>query len=68
MPTPGLKPDTNSDFPPLNTRGAKSIATAVLGILFAARVVHTHWLTPGTSVPKVAGVGSAGKKPKKKTQ
>jgi hypothetical protein len=65
LPTP-RKPHADSDFPPLNTLGAKSIAAAVLGIFFAARVLHTHWLKPGVSPPKVAG--NAAKKPKKKTQ
>jgi hypothetical protein len=62
------KPHPDSDFPPLNTLGAKSIAAAVLSVLFAARVMHTHWLKPVVSPPKVVGVGNAGKKPKKKTQ
>ena len=62
------KPHADSDFPPLNALGAKSIAAAVLGIFFAARVIHMHWLTPNVSPPKVVGVGSAGKKPKKKIQ
>jgi hypothetical protein len=65
LPTP-RKPHADSDFPPLNALGAKSIAAAVLCILFAARVMHTHWLKPGVSPPKVAG--NAAKKPKKKTQ
>jgi hypothetical protein len=62
------KPHADSDFPPLTTLGAKSIAAAVLSIFFAARVIHTHWLMPGISPPKVVGVNSAGKRPKKKTQ
>jgi len=61
------KPHPDSDFPPLSTLGGKSIATAALAILFAVRVIHTHWLT--FSPPKAVGVpGSASKKPKKKTQ
>ena len=67
LPSP-RKPHADSDFPPLHTLGAKSIATAVLCIFFAARVLHTHWLKPGISPPKVVGVSNAGKKPKKKTQ
>jgi len=65
MPSP-RKPHADSDFPPLSALDAKSVAAAVLGIFFAARVIHTHWLTPGISSPKLVGVGS--KKPKKKTQ
>jgi hypothetical protein len=67
LPTP-RKPHADSDFPPLSTLGAKSIAAAALGIFFAARVIHTHWLTPRISPSKVVGVSSTGKKPKKKTQ
>jgi hypothetical protein len=70
LPSP-RKPHADSDFPPLNTLGAKSIAAAVLGIFFAARVIHTHWLKPAVSSPKVVsvvGVSNTGKKPKKKTQ
>jgi hypothetical protein len=66
LPSP-RKPHADSDFPPLSTLGAKSIATAVLGIFFAVRVIHTHWLKPEVS-PLVVGVSNAGKKPKKKTQ
>jgi len=68
LPTPGLKPDADSSFLPLSTLGAKSIATTVLGICFAARVIHTHWLTPGLPAPKLVKVGSAGKKSKKKAE
>ncbi|KAF9474648.1 hypothetical protein BDN70DRAFT_884577 [Pholiota conissans] len=52
------KPHADSDFPPLSTLQAKSLATAVLGIFFAARVVNTHWLIPvNVVVPSTSGSG-----------
>ncbi|KAF8192925.1 hypothetical protein BJ912DRAFT_249835 [Pholiota molesta] len=70
------KPHPDSDFPPLSALEAKSLATAVLGILFAVRVLNTHWLIPVTTqaasstASAKAPVSSAGsvKKTKKKTQ
>ncbi|KAF4621613.1 hypothetical protein D9613_012609 [Agrocybe pediades] len=56
------KPHADSDFPPLDALGAKSLATAVLGVFFAARVLKTHWL--GSQVPPAA---AAKKTPKKKS-
>ncbi|KAF5310075.1 hypothetical protein D9619_010337 [Psilocybe cf. subviscida] len=40
------KPHADADFPPLTALGAKSLAAAVLSVLFAARVLKVHWLTP----------------------
>ncbi|KAF8960697.1 hypothetical protein BDZ97DRAFT_1665389 [Flammula alnicola] len=64
------KPHADSDFPPLSALGAKSLATAVLGLLFAARVIKVHWLAPSTPVatPNIAPGSGASKKGKKKDQ
>ncbi|KAF9562052.1 hypothetical protein CPC08DRAFT_706933 [Agrocybe pediades] len=58
------KPHADSDFPPLDALGAKSLATAVLGVFFAARVLKTHWL--GSQDPP-ATAQVAKKTPKKKS-
>jgi len=59
------KPHADSDFPPLDALAAKSLATVVLGVFFAARVFKTHWLAPQAPVKPVSAIK---KTPKKKTQ
>ncbi|KAF8154520.1 hypothetical protein B0H34DRAFT_716857 [Crassisporium funariophilum] len=64
------KPHADSDFPPLSTLGAKSLAAAVLMAFFGARVIRTHWLKPVTlsdSPPKLVPATTT-RKLKKKTQ
>ncbi|PPQ97922.1 hypothetical protein CVT26_002984 [Gymnopilus dilepis] len=61
------KPHADSDFPPLNSQEAKSLACAVLGIFFAARVVKQHWLTPPPPT-KVLSKPSAATSPSKKAK
>jgi len=62
------KPHADADFPPLSSLGAKSLAGAVLGLLFAARVIKVHWLTAEVvdTTPRPAAIQS--KKGKKKVQ
>lgn len=63
------KPHPDSDFPPLSTLQAKSLATAVLSVLFAVRVLDTHWLipvVPPTNI--VTPSGGSGKKSHKKKE
>lgn len=65
------KPHADSDFPPLSSLEAKSLAGAVLGLLFAARVIKQHWLTAPVAqqmTSKPTAATSPSKKIKKKTQ
>ncbi|KAF8877941.1 hypothetical protein CPB84DRAFT_1966259 [Gymnopilus junonius] len=65
------KPHADSDFPPLNSLEAKSLAGVVLGLFFAARVIKQHWLIPlsPAQVPsKPTAITSPSKKAKKKVQ
>ncbi|KAF9044262.1 hypothetical protein BJ165DRAFT_188963 [Panaeolus papilionaceus] len=71
------KPNPDSDIAPLATLEAKSLAAAILTILFAARVAKTHWLSAQPIPAKPArqiktqlapSVAPTPKKAKKKVQ
>lgn len=60
------KPHADLDFPPLSPLQAKALTTAVFGVLFAARVIKTHWLLPEAA--KVISAPNPSQKNKKKAQ
>ncbi|KIM43733.1 hypothetical protein M413DRAFT_443638 [Hebeloma cylindrosporum] len=62
------KPHPDSDFPPLSALAAKSLAGAVLGLLFAARVIKLHWLPAEKVAVTPRSAATPMKKGKKKIQ